>query len=99
MAGWGFDFARIPMSYWNWTPVDDWNRFNEDVLTDVDRAVEALRLHPWPGNLSELWRTVRRSLQSCQGRAIDAPCSRRHMARQNRAGCGVRHTGKSRIAI
>jgi endoglucanase len=58
MAGWGFDFCRIPMSYWNWTPADDWSRFDEDALTDVDRAVELgrqygihvnLNLHRVPG--------------------------------------------------
>jgi two-component system, NtrC family, response regulator HydG len=39
----------------------------------TDRAVEALRTHPWPGNVTELWRTVRLAVTACEGRAIDAP--------------------------
>ncbi len=40
IAEWGLDFARIPMSYWNWTSRTDWYTINEDVLTDIDEAVE-----------------------------------------------------------
>ncbi len=40
MADWGFDFARIPMSYWTWSFVDDWYKINEDVLKDIDEVVE-----------------------------------------------------------
>ena len=36
----GFDFARIPMSYWNWASKDNWYEINEDVLKDVDEVVE-----------------------------------------------------------
>ena len=40
MAEWGFDFARIPMSYWNWADKDNWYKINEDVLKDIDQVVE-----------------------------------------------------------
>jgi len=40
MAEWGFDFARIPMSYWNWASKDDWFTINEDVMKDIDEVVE-----------------------------------------------------------
>ena len=40
MADWGFDFARIPMSYWNWSTKEDWFTINEDVMTDIDEVVE-----------------------------------------------------------
>ena len=40
MADWGFDFARIPMSYWNWASKDDWYKIDEDVLKDIDEVVE-----------------------------------------------------------
>jgi endoglucanase len=40
MADWGFDFARIPMSYWSWASKEDWYDINEDVLKDIDEVVE-----------------------------------------------------------
>lgn len=40
MAEWGLNFARIPMSYWNWAPKDDWYKIDEDALKDIDEAVE-----------------------------------------------------------
>ncbi|HEX9972233.1 MAG TPA: cellulase family glycosylhydrolase, partial [bacterium] len=40
MAEWGFDFARIPMSYWSWAAKDDWYKVNEEVLKDIDEVVE-----------------------------------------------------------
>lgn len=40
MAAWGFDFARIPMSYWNWGTPDDWYTIDEAVLEDIDEVVE-----------------------------------------------------------
>ncbi|MEJ2053067.1 MAG: cellulase family glycosylhydrolase [Calditrichaceae bacterium] len=58
MAEWGFDFARIPMSYWNWTSKDDWSAIDEDVIKDIDEVVEFgkqynihinLNLHRIPG--------------------------------------------------
>ncbi len=58
MTGWGFDFARIPMSYWQWSSPDDWFTIDEDVLNDIDEVVElgrqynvhiSLNLHRIPG--------------------------------------------------
>jgi endoglucanase len=58
MAELGFDFARIPMSYWCWSSKDDWFRIDEEVLRDIDEAVELgkqnnvhvnLNLHRVPG--------------------------------------------------
>jgi len=58
MAEWGFDFARIPMSYWSWASKDDWYTVDEDVLKDIDEVVEFgkqyhvhinLNLHRVPG--------------------------------------------------
>jgi endoglucanase len=40
MAEWGFDFARIPMSYWTWASKDDWYKIDEEVLKDIDEVVE-----------------------------------------------------------
>ena len=40
MADWGFDFARIPMSYWSWGSVEDWRKMDESVLKDIDAVVE-----------------------------------------------------------
>jgi endoglucanase len=39
IAEWNMNFARIPMSYWNWASKDDWFNINEDVMTDIDEAV------------------------------------------------------------
>jgi len=40
MSEWGFDFARIPMSYWNWSTKEDWFTINEDVMKDIDEVIE-----------------------------------------------------------
>ncbi|MEX0601793.1 MAG: cellulase family glycosylhydrolase [Bacteroidota bacterium] len=40
MAEWGLTFARIPMSYWNWSSTDDWYTIDEDVMKDIDEVVE-----------------------------------------------------------
>ena len=29
MEDWGFDFARIPMSYWSWSDRADWMKIDE----------------------------------------------------------------------
>lgn len=39
MAEFGFDFARIPMSYWNWSSKDDWYNINEEVMQDIDEVI------------------------------------------------------------
>lgn len=58
LAGWGFDFVRLPMSYLCWTDPADWLKLREPPLQDVDRAVELgrqyrvhvnLNLHRAPG--------------------------------------------------
>ena len=40
MAEWGFDYARIPMSYWNWATKEDWYSIDEDVFKDIDEVIE-----------------------------------------------------------
>ena len=40
MAEWGFDFARIPMSYMNWTKPDNWMKIDEEIIKDIDEVVE-----------------------------------------------------------
>lgn len=58
MAGWGLDFARIPMSYWSWSSPDDWLNIDEDAIAPVDEVIEFgrqygihinLNLHRIPG--------------------------------------------------
>jgi endoglucanase len=58
MAEWGFDFARLPMDYREWTPADAPSRLDEESLADIDQAVEwgrkygvhvSLNLHRAPG--------------------------------------------------
>jgi endoglucanase len=58
MTEWGFDFARIPMSYWRWSSKDNWFKIDEDVIKDIDEVVEFgkkykvhinLNLHRIPG--------------------------------------------------
>jgi endoglucanase len=45
MAEWGFDFARLPLSYWAWSSPKDWMAINPDALKPIDRAVELGRQH------------------------------------------------------
>jgi hypothetical protein len=58
MAELGFNFARLPMDYRCYTDPDDWTRFKEPVLKEIDQAVEfgerhrvhvSLNLHRAPG--------------------------------------------------
>ena len=58
MAEWGFDFVRLPMDYRCWTGADDPHKLDENVLKDIDQAVEFgkqykihvnLNLHRAPG--------------------------------------------------
>jgi endoglucanase len=58
MTEWGFDFARIPMSYWRWASKDDWFKIDEEVIKDIDEVVALgkkykihinLNLHRIPG--------------------------------------------------
>lgn len=58
MAEWGFDFARLPLSYWAWGSRDDWSLIREAPLKEIDRAIDLgrqyaihinLNLHRIPG--------------------------------------------------
>lgn len=40
MAEFGFDFVRLPMSYWCWSDPNDWRMLKEDKLKEIDQAVE-----------------------------------------------------------
>jgi len=58
MAEWGFDFARLPMSYHCWSKPDDWLKMDESVLKEIDQVIAFgnkykihvnLNLHRIPG--------------------------------------------------
>ena len=40
MADWGFDFVRLPMSYWNWSDPKDWLTINDEPLKYIDQALD-----------------------------------------------------------
>ncbi len=40
MAEWGFNFVRLPLSYWSWSSEDDWYRIDENRMKEIDQAVE-----------------------------------------------------------
>ena len=40
MAEWGFNFARLPLSYWAWGKKEDWSYIDEEVLKKIDHAVD-----------------------------------------------------------
>jgi endoglucanase len=40
MKEWGFDFARLPLSYWVWGSRDDWKAMREEPLKRIDEAIE-----------------------------------------------------------
>lgn len=40
IAEWGFNFVRIPLSYWCWSQENDWYKIDEKVLKEIDQAVE-----------------------------------------------------------
>ncbi|HSE21727.1 MAG TPA: cellulase family glycosylhydrolase [Pyrinomonadaceae bacterium] len=52
MAEWGFDFARLPLSYWVWGKKDDWGYVNEEPLKQIDRAIELGRQYKIHVNLN-----------------------------------------------
>src|SRR4051812_23159325 len=54
MQEWGFDFARLPMSYRCWSQPDPehWLKMDEGQLKDVDEAVELGREHKVHINLN-----------------------------------------------
>jgi endoglucanase len=39
MKQWGFNFARIPLSYWLWSKPTDWMHIDEAPLAEIDRVV------------------------------------------------------------
>lgn len=40
MAEWGFDFARLPLSYWAWSSPGRWLEIDEKALAPIDEAIE-----------------------------------------------------------
>lgn len=36
----GFDFVRLPMSYWCWSDPNNWKKLDEKILREIDQAVE-----------------------------------------------------------
>ncbi len=52
MAGWGFDFARLPLWYGVWGSRDDWSVVREEPLKQIDRAVDLGRKHGIHVNIS-----------------------------------------------
>jgi endoglucanase len=52
MAEWGFDFARLPLSYWAWGSRDDWHLMREDTLKKIDQAIELGRQYKIHVNLN-----------------------------------------------
>jgi endoglucanase len=52
MADWGFDFARLPLSYWTWGSRDDWSAVREEPLKQIDRAVDLGRQYGIHVNIS-----------------------------------------------
>lgn len=45
MAAWGFNFARLPLSYWAWSDPKDWMKIDAGALAPVDDAIEMGRRH------------------------------------------------------
>jgi hypothetical protein len=45
MADWGFDFVRLPLSYWCWGGPDDLFEMREADLKEIDQAVAFGRRH------------------------------------------------------
>jgi endoglucanase len=45
MAEWGFNFARLPLSYWVWGNRDDWSVIRDEPLKQIDKAVELGKQH------------------------------------------------------
>ena len=58
MRDWGFNFVRLPLSYWNWSKPGEYYQMDEKVLADIDNAVRwgqqygihvCINLHRAPG--------------------------------------------------
>lgn len=52
MAEWGFNFARLPLSYRCWSDPKDWRKLREPALKEIDQAVEWGRRHGIHVNLN-----------------------------------------------
>jgi endoglucanase len=52
MAEWGFNFARLPLSYRCWSSPADWRRLREPVLKEIDQAVDLGRRYRIHVNLN-----------------------------------------------
>jgi endoglucanase len=52
LAGWGFGFVRLPLSYHCWSPPDEPRKLDEKVLKELDQAVEFGRQHGIHTNLN-----------------------------------------------
>lgn len=40
MQEWGFNFARLPLSYWIWGKPTDWTSIDDEPLKEIDRAID-----------------------------------------------------------
>jgi endoglucanase len=45
MQEWGFNFARLPLSYWVWGSKDDWSVIREEPLKQIDHAIDLGQEH------------------------------------------------------
>jgi endoglucanase len=45
MQGWGFNFARLPLSSWQWSSPKDWMTIDPAAFAPLDRALELGRQH------------------------------------------------------
>jgi endoglucanase len=52
MKEWGFDFARLPCSYWAWSSTKDWMKVDDDAIKPIDQAIEFGRQYGIHINLS-----------------------------------------------
>jgi endoglucanase len=52
LAEWGFNFARLPLSYYCWSDPNDWLNLREEDLKHIDQAVEFGRKHGVHVNLN-----------------------------------------------
>ncbi len=52
MQQWGFNFARIPLSYWIWGKSTDWSYINEAPLQEIDRVIALGKQHNVHVNLN-----------------------------------------------
>jgi len=52
MQEWGFNFARLPLSYWIWGKPTDWTYIDDEPLKEIDRAIEFGKQHGIHVNLN-----------------------------------------------